>query len=185
MIRCIKFTNHHGNRYIRLLSGKTKREKRVEWMTQNISNISDTKPEFGQLVKLFYKRSHPDLIRHSSSEYADVNNASFQQLNEVISTIKNTSIQNEYPPIMNKSITFYMRTDTSETLSTTEKSIAVTPKAGINNQFKQVVLTLKTSGGNCKHALYLSFQSFFYQAKLLNGPQKGTFVWGKDYSNEM
>ena len=173
------------HQYIRLLSAKTKREKREQRFGQRTSNISGTKHEFSQLVKLFYKKSHPDLIRHSSPEYADVNNASFQQLNEVLSTIKSTNINNEYPPIMNKSISFYMRKDANEIISTpTSSSIAATAGTDTTNEFKQVILTLKTSGDYCRTALYQSFQSFFYQTKLLNEAQGERFIWGKDYSND-
>ena len=179
------FRYGHQNHFIRLLSAKTKRERREQRFNQRLANISGTKHEFSQLVKLFYKKSHPDLIRHASPEYADVNNTSFQQLNEVLSTIKSTNLNNEYPPIMNKSISFYMRKDASEMESIISNSTTATAESNSTiNEFKQVILTLKTSGGYCRTALYQSFQSFFYQTKLLNESQGERFVWGKDYSNE-
>lgn len=112
-----------------------------------------TAPEFSNLMKIFYKKSHPDILRSYNIQKAEENDAAFQQLNELLSTIKEN---NSYPPQQNRTLTFNVKE---------------------NNTFKKVPLVIKTSGGECRKALYDSFSRFF----LATGVHSGKFVWGKDY----
>jgi hypothetical protein len=110
-------------------------------------------PEFANLMKSFYKKSHPDILRSYNIQKADENDTAFQQLNELLSTIKEN---NSYPPQQNRTLIFNVKE---------------------NNTFKKVPLVIKTSGGECRKALYDSFSRFFLAA----GVHSGKFVWGKDY----
>lgn len=110
-------------------------------------------PEFANLLKTFYKKSHPDIIRSYDAQKAEENDVAFQQLNELLSTIKEN---NSYPPQQNRTLIFNVKD---------------------NNNFKKVPLVIKTSGGECRKALYDTFSRFFLAA----GVHSGKFVWGKDY----
>ena len=152
------------NQSFRYLSSKRdrilERRKAFQERLHRVNGTGDSNPEFGQLIKLFLKRSHPDVIRHSSPQQADINNRSFQQLNEVLSSIK----CNEYPNLMNKTLTFYMRNENHS-----------------NPGLKEVNLTLVTAGGDSRKALFKSFQAFFYETNILNEQLGERFIWGKDY----
>jgi hypothetical protein len=111
-------------------------------------------PEFSQLLKAFYKKSHPDIVRSLNPILAEENDVSFQELNEILSTIKN---QDQYPPQMSKTIIFNVKND--------------------QNDFKKVGLMIKTAGGDCRRSLSISFQTFFESV----GLGTSRFVWGKDY----
>ena len=94
--------------------------------------------------------------------YAEANDQSFQLLNGILSTVK---LSNEFPPSINQSITFYVRTKAEPSIN---------PPTG---SFTQIKLTVRTTGGDCRNILQKSFQSLFEQAGLGSGP----FLWGKDY----
>jgi len=111
-------------------------------------------PEFSNLLKQFYKRAHPDLIRSSRPELADVNTESLQLLNGVLSTLKENK---EYPPLMKKRIPFHLKID--------------------NGEFSKIELHVNIAGGDCKRSLSRSFQTFFQDA----GICETQFSWGKDY----
>lgn len=135
---------------------------RVNRRAQNSSRYakaaqSEDLPQFSGLLRQFYKQTHPDLLRASHNEYADINDQSWQTLNGILSTIKAV---NSFPPRMNKSIPFFMR-------SSQEQS-----------GFRNVELRIKTAGGDCKKQLTVTLRDFFIESGI---SPDGQFVWGKDY----
>lgn len=121
------------------------------------NNTSEEMPQFAGLLRQFYKQTHPDILRASNSEYADINDQSWKTLNGILSTIKEV---NSYPPQMVKTIPFHMRSSTSST------------------GFKQVDLRIRTAGGDCKKQLTVTMQNFFVESEI---SADGKFQWGKDY----
>ena len=118
-------------------------------------NSNGNVPQFSQLLKTFYLKAHPDLIRSVNSQYSEENDNSFQQLNEVISSIKEC---NSYPPQISKSLAFNLMNK--------------------DRQFTKVNLIIKTPGGDCRKLLSKTFQDFFQSAGIYDG---GRFAWGKEY----
>lgn len=114
-------------------------------------------PQFSGLLRQFYKQTHPDILRASNSEYADVNDQSWKTLNGILTTIKEV---NSYPPQMVKTIPFYMRSTASKT------------------GFKTVELRIRTAGGDCKKQLTVTLQNFFMESEI---SPDGKFQWGKEY----
>lgn len=114
-------------------------------------------PQFAGLLRQFYKQTHPDLLRATHNEFADVNDQSWQTLNGILSTCKEL---NSFPPRMTKSIPFYMRSKTEE------------------SGFRQIHLRIKTAGGDCRKQLTVTLSDFFVESGI---SEDGRFVWGKDY----
>lgn len=114
-------------------------------------------PQFAGLLRQFYKQTHPDILRASNSEFADINDQSWKTLNGILSTIKEV---NSYPPQMVKTIPFHMRSSSSKT------------------GFKQVDLRIRTAGGDCKKQLTVTLQNFFVESEI---SPDGKFQWGKEY----
>mmetsp|Transcript_55165 Transcript_55165/g.108959 ORF Transcript_55165/g.108959 Transcript_55165/m.108959 type:complete len:175 (+) Transcript_55165:56-580(+) len=114
-------------------------------------------PKFAELLRKFYKLTHPDLLRASSPELADINDQSWQTLNNVLSTIKTV---NAYPPRMKQSIPFHMRSQESD------------------SGYKPVVLTISTGGGDCKKQFGVTMKNFFKASGI---SPDGNFIWGKEY----
>ena len=113
-------------------------------------------PVFPNLLRSFYKKVHPDLLRAQSPMEAEVNDTSMKELNGVLSSIK---VYNEHPPAMVKNIAFYVKGNNS------------------NKGLTKVNLQLKTAGGDCKRSLMGTFQDFFTRTGVHTGP----FRWGNDY----
>ena len=116
-------------------------------------------PVFPNLLRNFYKKVHPDLLRAQSPMEADVNDSSMKELNGVLSSIK---VYGEHPPAMVKNITFYVRGYSDN---------------GNGNELKKVSLQLKTAGGDCKRLLMSTFQDFFGRTGVHSGP----FRWGEEH----
>ena len=114
-------------------------------------------PQFSGLLRQFYKQTHPDLLRATHNEFADVNDQSWQTLNGILSTCKE---MNSFPPRMTKSIPFYMRSSAEE------------------SGFRQINLRIKTAGGDCRKQLTVTLSDFFVESGI---SEDGKFVWGKDY----
>lgn len=108
---------------------------------------------FSHLLRQFYKKAHPDILRGSHPVQADVNDTSFQLLNGILSTIKE---DNGYPPRMMRTIPFHLM----------EKNGIVVRE-----------LHIKTAGGDCKKQLRKTFEAFFQET----GISKGQFTWDKEY----
>ena len=121
------------------------------------NNQEEDIPQFAGLLRQFYKQSHPDLLRASHTEYADLNDQSWQMLNGILSTIKEV---NSYPPRMSKVIPFYMKSKEEPT------------------GLKKVELRLRTGGGDCKKQFTVTLQDFFVESGI---SADGKFVWGKEY----
>ena len=131
----LTFSNHK-----RYLSSKKRSHQNYKDRINRQFNIGEANqlPEFNYLIKSFYKKAHPDIIRSHNQQYANENDIAFQQLNSIISTIKT----NEFPPLISKTILFHMKSNDH------------------NSTFKQVNLTIRTSGGDCKKSLSKQFQVF-------------------------
>jgi hypothetical protein len=129
-------------------------------------------PEFSNLLKQFYKRAHPDILRAHNPKIAEFNDNSFQQLNEILSAIKEI---NSFPPMMSKTITFYLRRNV-ERISASIISNSI-------HEFSQIDLKVKLAGGDCRKSLHHSFQHFFESAGVLTS-RNVKFKWGKDYFPE-
>lgn len=112
-------------------------------------------PDFPSLLRKFYLKIHPDLLRAKAPLEADLNDSSMKDLNGVLSTLKG---YNEYPAAMNKQITFYMTVKGSDDL-------------------QKITLTLRTAGGDCKRLLMKIFEEFFART----GIHSGSFRWGGEY----
>lgn len=108
---------------------------------------------FQEIIRNFYKKAHPDLIRSSNPDFAQLNDESMQHLNGLLTTIKTN---NQYPPQIIREIPFQLRLS--------------------DGTFKKVVLNIKTAGGDCRRQLKQQFSSFFKEAGLHHN-----FSWGKDY----
>lgn len=119
------------------------------------SQQADT-PLFSNLIREFYKRSHPDILRSDYPDHATINMESMQVLNGVLSTIKEES---QYPPRMLQNVTFFIRSQ--------------------NKTVEKHELRILTAGGDCRKQLSLSFELFFQQTGIL--PNKRKFRWDKDY----
>lgn len=115
------------------------------------------KPSLQALLRSLYMRAHPDVIRHSQPDLADVNNASMQVLNGVLSTLK---VHNSFPPRLNQAIPFHVKTGDS---------------------IKSFELKLVTAGGDSKRQLTESFSVFFREIGVLQGKD---FRWDKEYFPE-
>jgi hypothetical protein len=113
-------------------------------------------PTFNDLLRQFYKRSHPDLLRSSYPDYAEINDRSLQLLNGILSSCKE---YNKNPPQTSLSIPFHIMSE--------------------NNTIVAHELKIRTNGGDCRSHLTKSFQTFFVESGVCkNG---GKFVWGKEF----
>lgn len=128
--------------------GNKKRFKRISESSINL-------PDFKSLLRQFYKKSHPDLLRSSNPEASIVNDQSFKELNGILSII---SSNGEYPPQMIKTIPFYVLKE--------DKSIS------------RFQLTLRTAGGDSRKQLARCFSVFFRDTGIL---QSETFTWNEEY----
>ncbi len=127
--------------------------KQEQYRKENMA--AQEAPDFATMIRQLYRKSHPDLLRHSHPEYAEVNDQSMQVLNGILTTIKT----NEYPPRIVKDITFYM-------------------KVTSDGEYKPFLLSVRTGGGDCKGCLTDAFGSFFIATGL---SPDGKFVWNKEY----
>jgi Domain of unknown function (DUF4460) len=117
----------------------------------------ETIPDFHELLRQLYRKSHPDLLRASHPQFAEVNDSSMQLLNGILSTIKK---YNEYPAQIVKTIPFHIRD---------------------GEVIKIAHLKIQTAGGDCRRSLSTSFQNFFLDVGITNKETGGSFSWGKDY----
>jgi hypothetical protein len=143
----------HG---LRRLSTRPSRKSSPRGYKGSKENLSEL-PQFSDLLRQFYRQSHPDLLRATHAEHATVNDDSWQVLNGILSTIKE---RDSYPPQMNKAVPFFLRTKDAET--------------GI----KRVELKIRTAGGCCKKQLATTMENFFVESGIA---ADGKFIWGKEY----
>jgi hypothetical protein len=149
MVACCQFST--SNRKQRL------RARQLKFSARNKSLYDESAlPVFADLMRKIYLRSHPDLLRSTSTEKAAINDTSMQSLNGVLSLCKTIK---EFPANTDKFIPFYVK---------------------IDGEFQYVELKLKTGGGDCRHQLALCFEDFFHKT----GVNSGKFTWGKDYFQE-
>ena len=149
-------------------------------------------PSFSSLMRLFYKQSHPDLLRSTASDCADINDQSMQVLNGILSTLKE---DNAYPPRMVKNIPFYLlrkQTRIQPPTSTdgggsaevplsksvpcpgpTQKSPASLSKSG-GSHLECVELRIRTGGGECRKQVTASMTEFFVAAGIIPPTPTGT-----------
>jgi hypothetical protein len=150
---CMHFSNKKRDR----ARSHHQRFQRAQDQPEIEAEPSEVIPDFNQLLRNFYKRSHPDLLRHSHPQFAEVNDDSLQVLNGVLSTIK---VLDQYPPMLKKDVTFYLR-------STSDRQVV-----------DQYVLKIRTAGGDCRKQLTTTFQMFFIDTKI---SETGKFNWNKEY----
>jgi len=98
----------------------------------------NTYPDFQSLLRNLYKKSHPDLLRGSNPDIADINDSSMQILNGVLSTIKTS----EFPPAIMKKLPFWT-------------------KDAKTGQLVCKMLNIQTAGGYSKNQLTACFEQFF------------------------
>jgi hypothetical protein len=84
-------------------------------------------PLFHGLLRQLYRRAHPDLVKSTSETMSKINDTSMQELNGVLSTVKEKS---EFPHAIDKNFTFYLK--------------------GKDSEYEKFELSLKTSGGDCR-----------------------------------
>jgi Domain of unknown function (DUF4460) len=137
---------------------------------------ADSFPQFSSLLRVLYKKSHPDLLRASHPELAEANDVSMRTLNGILTTLKQ---YNEYPAQIIQTLPFHLKN----------------PKTGA---IEEVDLRIKTAGGDSARSLTASFEDFFLRSSILQIPeqeQKQTnetsltsakksgeyFRWDKDY----
>lgn len=140
-----------------LSSWKNARRGPARYVQPATTTESADIPQFAGLLRQFYKQSHPDLIRPTHAHLAVVNDNSWQTLNGILSTVKEV---NTYPPRMTKTMPFYVRSK------------------DVPGGFKQVELTIRTAGGDCKKQLTTTMEEFFIASGI---SADGKFVWGKEY----
>lgn len=114
-------------------------------------------PEFHDLLRTLYRKSHPDLLRATHPEFAVVNDSSMQLLNGILSSIKK---HNDYPPMLVKSIPFHVRN---------------------GEKIEVFNLKIKTAGGDSQRALKTSFKDFFLASGITTVESGIDFTWGKNY----
>lgn len=124
---------------------------------REVKDDAVTLPEFQVLLRQLYRRSHPDLLRASHPEAAEVNDSSMQLLNGILSTVKKF---NQFPAQIVKTIPFNVKSGDQITLTN---------------------LKIQTAGGDCKRALTLSFREFFFETGIIDSKVGAQFSWGKDY----
>ncbi len=132
------------------------RERAERFSAKLKASDSSNLPQFTDLLKKLYMRSHPDLLRASDPEKAAINDSSMQVLNGILTTVK---AQTEFPTANLQTIPFYVRK---------------------SNSVELINLTLKTAGGDSRHQLARCFEDFFGRA----GIAEGKFQWGKDYFSD-
>lgn len=149
-------------------STNSKRDKRLNQQKkynakfnndQDGDNINQL-PDFHNLLRQLYRRAHPDLLRHTYPEIADINDSSMQILNGVLSNIKTF---NEFPPAIIKTIPFHLKNSAGE--------------------LECKYLNIRTAGGHCKRQLTNTFEIFFIETGITGkeGAEIGKFQWGKEY----
>jgi hypothetical protein len=129
------------------------RLKQEKFRQKNLAQQSAV--EFATLLRQLYRKSHPDLLRHSHPEIAEMNDHSMQVLNGILSTIKTE----QFPQSIWKDITFHL-------------------KVAGTNELKPYVLQIRTGGGDCKNHLTQTFTSFFMETGIL---ESDCFAWNKEY----
>jgi len=102
------------------------------------ADSSEAKPDFQSLLRNLYKKSHPDLLRGSNPDIADINDSSMQILNGVLTTIKTS----EFPPAIMKKLPFWT-------------------KDAKTGQLVCKMLNIQTAGGYSKNQLTACFEQFF------------------------
>lgn len=142
---------------LHLQSFGTKSKKRVHYSKIQSIIDNDAIIDFKTLMRKFYIKAHPDLLKSTNLEASEVNDRSFQELNNVISTIKGNV---EYPPMMNRFIPFYIFS---------EDRIAITMHK----------LNLKTAGGDSRKQLMKCFSGFFQAIGLLGSNED--FRWNEEF----
>ena len=131
--------------------------KRALKKPRDIKDNAVTLPEFQVLLRQLYRKSHPDLLRASHPEAAEVNDSSMQLLNGILSTIKKF---NQFPAQIVKTIPFHIKN---------------------GDQVTVVSLKIQTAGGDCRRSLTGSFRNFFYDSGIIGSNVGAQFSWGKDY----
>lgn len=117
-------------------------------------------PTINVLLRKLYLRAHPDIFKATHPELAEINDQSMQTLNGILSTIKEITTENIYPPQIIKTVPFYIRNSRNA------------------DQVDCVDLSIKTAGGDCRNQLMTSFERFFVDSEI---SKDGRFQWGKDY----
>lgn len=103
-------------------------------------------PKVSAIMKRLYMKVHPDFFRNHP-ELQEVNDDSFQRLSGFFSTIEK---DDTFPPASRQELTFYVRD---------EQGVSA-------ESVKTVMLTLVTTGGNCKRVVGRTLSEFFEQVGL-------------------
>lgn len=139
---------------------RLQQQYRGRYMQQKNGEPVERLPEFTHLLRNLYKRAHPDLLRHSHPEFADINDKSIQVLNGVLDTVKAT---HSHPPQTIVDIPFNVKSLDQP------------------NVYETHTLRLRLGGGYCKKQLTKTFEEFFLEMKLT---ETGKFEWNKEYFPE-
>jgi hypothetical protein len=139
--------------------GNRRKERLRDRQERYIAKFKEdpNKPSLQSLLRGLYRRAHPDVIRHSEPDLADVNNSSMQVLNGVLSTLK---VANSFPPRLSQHIPFHVKS---------------------GDTIVKYELKLVTAGGDSRRQLTTSFVEFFREAGILEGKE---FAWDKEYYPE-
>ena len=128
------------------------RQPAVRAETQNAGGM-----KFSTVLKQLYKRTHPDLLRSKCATSAEHNDKSWQVLNGILSTVKESG-GGSYPPAINQQVKLFMSSPSG---------------------LEPVELRIQTAGGDCRRSLTKSFSELFVNAKLLKPDD--SIVWDDDY----
>ena len=118
-------------------------------------------PTVKELLRHLYRRAHPDILRAAHPKLADINSFSIQELNGVLSTIKDNDEENPYPPRISKNIIFHMKNKDDD-------------------KTKSCELLIRTGGGDCRKQLTKSLSQFFKKTGILTD---GQFKWDAEFKS--
>ena len=135
------FNNCHAN----FSSYKNRNRKAYDTTSSGSNSAMDVNTSLRSL----YKSSHPDILRSTNTEYAQVNSDSMQILNGILSTVKKA---NSYPPATHKDIPFYVKIANNVNNDSSNSSEEIVQKH---------ILCIRTAGGDCKKQLRISLEQFF------------------------
>lgn len=147
--------SHNRSKVSRCIYREYNKPNKRNWKGKKSQKDDEQLPDFQSLMRVFYRKAHPDMLRAIDSAKADVNDSSFQVLNGVLSQIKKA---NDYPPMMLKRLPFHVKES--------------------DGTIKLYELKLRAAGGDCRNLFIRCFSEFFQGLGIQTAP---SFVWNKDY----
>ncbi len=160
----VRLSNTSFVQYARMFSKKKDkylaRELRAREQAEAQRLELEKLPKFSSLIRQFYKRSHPDLLRASHPEYAQINDQSMQILNDVITTIKSVD---KTQKLLIKKIPFYMKTTGSTEVTLIEMNLK---SMMMKRSFEQFFIASKIS----EDGVFV-WDKDFYPVEVIDGPR--------------